>query len=118
MEFGHDVAVRLIRSSRFSEKSTGYIAMGIMLNEKSDALLFSNCMDAIKMDLTCGNEANESLALSTLGNMGIPDLAKELSPAVINKAFSDEKGCPDGVKKKACMCLLSFMRREKSIFDQ
>lgn len=48
VDFGHDVAVSLINCQKFSDKVTGYIAIGIMLNEQSDSALFTNCMDSIK----------------------------------------------------------------------
>jgi AP-2 complex subunit alpha len=111
------VAINLINASKFTDKTTGYIAMGIMLNEKTDFALFSGCIDQIKRDLVSNNEACEALALSTLGNIGSADLAKELSPAVIHKALSDDRQTTVGVRKKACLCLLSFLRREKSIYD-
>lgn len=36
VDFGHEESLNLINSGKFSEKCTGYIATGIMLNEKSD----------------------------------------------------------------------------------
>ena len=89
-----------------------------MLNEKSDSSLFYNCLDTMKQDLVSGNEVREALALSTLGNIGSPYLAQELAPAVIHKTLSENRSCPLYVKKKACMCLLSFLRREKQIYDK
>jgi len=62
-----------------------------MLNEKSDSSLFINCIETIKHDLICGNEVFEALALSTLGNIGSPELAREMSPAVVHKAFTDDR---------------------------
>lgn len=118
IDFGHDVAVGLINQPKFTDKSTGYIAIGIMLNERTDFSVFQNCIEAIKSDLTSGNESNEALALSTLGNIGSADLARELSPAILHKAFTDDKITPINVKKKACMCLLSFLRRYRQIYDQ
>lgn len=75
IDFGHSEAVSLINQTRFSEKTTGYIAIGIMLNEKTDFSLFYNCTDTIKADLVSGNEVFEALAISTLGNIGSPQLA-------------------------------------------
>jgi len=75
VDFGHDESLNLINAGKFSEKCTGYIATGIMLNEKSDPLLFERVLNAIKVDLTCGNEICEALALSTVGNIGSQDLA-------------------------------------------
>jgi AP-2 complex subunit alpha len=91
IDFGHAEAITLINQSKFSDKTTGYIAIGIMLNEKSDSGLFHNCIQTMKHDLMCGNEVFEALALSTLGNIGSPDLAKEMSPAVIHKAFTEDR---------------------------
>ena len=111
------MAVNLINQPKFTDKSTGYIAIGIMLNEKTEYTVFANCIDAIKSDLTSGNESNEALALSTLGNIGSGDLARELSPAILHKVFTDDRTIPINVKKKACMCLLSFIRHDKNIYD-
>ena len=36
VDFGHEEALNLINAAKFTEKCTGYIATGIMLNEKSD----------------------------------------------------------------------------------
>jgi AP-2 complex subunit alpha len=70
IDFGHLEAVSLINQSKFSEKTTGYIAIGIMLNEKTDFGMFYNCIETIKQDLVSGNEVFEALAISTLGNIG------------------------------------------------
>jgi AP-2 complex subunit alpha len=70
VDFGHDVAVSLINCPKFSDKVTGYIAIGIMLNEQADSTLFANCLDSIKSDLMSGHDVREALALSTLGNIG------------------------------------------------
>jgi AP-2 complex subunit alpha len=44
VDFGHDVAVSLINCHKFGDKVTGYIAIGIMMDEQTDADLFINCM--------------------------------------------------------------------------
>lgn len=118
IEFGHTEAVSLINQSKFTEKTTGYIAIGIMLSEKSDFGLFINCMDTIKQDLVSGNEVYEALALSTLGNIGSPQLAQELSPCILHKALSDSRLITTQVRKKACICLLSFLRRNRAIYNE
>lgn len=117
-DFGHDVAISLINCPKFSDKVTGYIAIGIMLNEHADGTLFTNCMDSIKNDLTSGHDVREALALGTLGNIGSPVLAKELGACVVSKALSDNRSVPIYVRKKACLCLLSFLRRNKNLYDR
>ena len=116
VDFGHDIAVSLINCPRLQDKVTGYIAIGIMLDEKSDSNIFVNCIDTIKQDLVCGNDVREALALGTLGNMAPPSIATELAPAVIHKSLQENRSTPVYVRKKACMCLLSLMRRQKLIY--
>lgn len=89
VEFGHEEALNLINAMKFSEKCTGYIATGIMLNEKSDQKLFDRVINALKQDLICGNEVCEALALATVGNIGSLELANELSEIVVQKAFNE-----------------------------
>jgi vesicle coat complex subunit len=75
-------------------------------------------MNAIKSDLTCGNEVCEALALATVGNIGSVELANELSEVVMNKAFDERRGTPVYVRKRACLTLLSFFKRNRSIYNQ
>ena len=91
--------------------------MGIMLDEKADPALFTNCLETIKQDLTCGSEVKEALALSTLGNMAPASMAIELAPAVIHKSLQENRSTPLYVRKKACMCLLALLRRQKLIYQ-
>lgn len=115
VEFGHEEALNLINAQKFTEKSTGYIAIGIMLNEKSNFALFERVINAIKTDLNCGNQVCEGLALATLGNIGFSELVPELSHIVVEKAF--DKDTNSYVRKRAIMCLLSFLKRNKSIYE-
>ena len=115
VEFGHEEALALINAQKFTEKSSGYIGIGIMLNEKSNFELFARVINAVKTDLNCGNEVCEGLALATLGNIGFPDLVPELAPIVVDKAFGRDTN--SYVRKRAILCLLSFFRRNRSIYD-
>jgi vesicle coat complex subunit len=75
-------------------------------------------MNAIKSDLTCGNEVCEALALATIGNIGSVELANELGEIVMYKAFDERRGTPIYVRKRACLTLLSFFRRSRTVFHQ
>jgi len=86
-----------------------------MLNEKSNFNLFERVLNAIKTDLGCGNEVCEGLALATLGNIGFPQLVPDLAPIVVEKTFAQNTN--SYVRKRSIMCLLSFFRRDKSIYD-
>ena len=70
------------------------------------------------MDLTCGNEVCEALALATVGNIGSTELANELSDIVIQKAFNEARSCPVYVRKRACLTLLSFFKRNRAIYHE
>lgn len=70
----------------------------------------------MKSDLTCGNEVCEALALATIGNIGSIELSNELSDIVAHKAFDEKRGTPVYVRKRACLALLSFFKRSKTIF--
>ena len=118
VDFGHEEALNLINAAKFTEKCTGYIATGIMLNEKSDQKVFDRVINAIKVDLTCGNEVCEALALSTVGNIGSVELATELSDIVAQKVFNESRGTPVYVRKRAALTLLAFFKRNRSIFNQ
>ena len=118
VDFGHEESLNLINAVKFTEKCTGYIATGIMLNERSDQKLFDRVMNAIKADLTCGNEVCEALALATIGNIGSVELANDLADVVIQKAFNEQRSTPIYVRKRACLTLLSFFKRNRAIFNQ
>jgi len=117
VDFGHEESLNLINAAKFSEKCTGYIATGIMLNEKSDQKLFDRVLNAIKQDLTCGNEVCEALALATIGNIGSVELANALADIVVHKAFDERRGTPVYVRKRACLTLLAFLKRNKGIYN-
>lgn len=74
-------------------------------------------MNAIKQDLTCGNEVCEALALATIGNIGSIELSKQLASVVAMKAFDERRGTPIYVRKRACLTLLSFFKRDKGIYN-
>lgn len=115
VQFGHEEALNLINAQKFTEKSAGYIAIGIMLNEKSNYALFERVIEAVKTDLQCGNEVCEGLALATLGNIGFAELVPELAPIVIQKTFNPQEN--SYVRKRAIICLLSFFRRNRTIYN-
>lgn len=65
--FGHMEAVRLMAGSTPSEKLIGYLAMTVLLNEKSDLLLLTT--HTVFRDLTSGVDLNRALALTATANM-------------------------------------------------
>lgn len=51
IDFGHIESANLINSLRFSEKYTGYIATGMLVNEQ-DAEIFKIVANSIRSDLS------------------------------------------------------------------
>jgi AP-2 complex subunit alpha len=119
VDFGHLEALNLINAEKYSEKCTGYIATGVMLNERnSDPELLEMVINSIQTDLRCGNEVYESLALSTIANIGAVEFAKALGPAVQRLAFAEDYRPSYFIQKKACLCLYSFFKRNRDIFNR
>lgn len=119
VDFGHLEALNLINAAKYSEKCTGYIATGIMLNEMNvDSELLEMVINSIQTDLRCGNEVFESLALSTVANIGAKEFAKSLGPAVQRLAFAEDYKPSYFIQKKACLCLYSFFKRNRDIFKR
>lgn len=119
VDFGHLEALNLINAAKYSEKCTGYIATGIMLNEmNADPELLEMVINSIQTDLRCGNEVYESLALSTIANIGATEFAKTLGPAVQRLAFAEDYKPSYFIQKKACLCLYSFFKKNRDIFNR
>lgn len=51
VDFGQEVAASLINSPKFTEKYTGYIATGILVNEK-EVNIHKTIANSIRMDLS------------------------------------------------------------------
>ena len=102
VDFGHLEALNLINNAKYSEKCTGYIATGIMLNENNtDPELLEMVMNSIQTDLKCGNEVYESLALSTIANIGAAEFAEYLHKPVQRLAFAENYKPSYFIQKKA-----------------
>ena len=79
VDFGHIEALNLINSSKFSEKCAGYIATGLIMNEKNvNGDHIELVMNSIRTDLMSGNEVYESLALATVANLGCKEFSDGL----------------------------------------
>lgn len=119
VDFGHLEALNLINASKYSEKCTGYIATGIMLNEmNADSDLLEMVINSIRTDLSCGNEVYESLALSTVANIGATEFVRALGPSVQRLAFSEDYKPSYFIQKKACLCLYSFFKKNHEIYNR
>ncbi|XP_028328631.1 AP-1 complex subunit gamma-like 2 isoform X2 [Gouania willdenowi] len=103
--FGQMECVRMIASSRYSEKRVGYLGAMMLLDEKQDAsLLITN---SIKNDLSHSNQYVQSLALCTLACMGSAEMCRDLAPEIDRLLRASNSY----IKKKAALCAVHIVRK-------
>lgn len=86
VDFGHLEAVKLISSTKYSEKQIGYLAVTLFLNEKNDLLHL--VVNSIKKDMLDSNELFNSLALHCIANVGGREIGEALSADVARLLLS------------------------------
>jgi len=107
VEFGHMAAIQLITSNKFSEKTCGYMACTLLLNEKHELLTL--ICNSIQKDLEPNNEYAQCLALACVGNLGGMQFAESLATQVQTVLLNP--GSRPAVRKKAALCLLRLFRK-------
>ena len=126
VDFGHSEVLMLVKSSKFSEKQVGYVALSLLLRG-SDPLL-SSVVNTIRSDLVSGgapshakssgngshNDTAQSLALCSIANISGLELIQALHVEVQHNLVS-KKSSPN-VKKKSALCLLSLVRTSPNLF--
>ncbi|KAM8851393.1 AP-1 complex subunit gamma-like 2 [Spinachia spinachia] len=107
--FGQMECVRMIASSRYSEKRVGYLGAMMLLDEKQDAsLLITN---SIKNDLAHSNQYVQSLALCTLACMGSAEMCRDLAPEIDRLLRASNSY----IKKKAALCAVHIVRKVQEL---
>ncbi|KAI9220665.1 adaptin N terminal region-domain-containing protein [Blastocladiella britannica] len=113
IDFGHVEAANLLASPKYKEKAMGYLAVTLLFNEASDAVML--VVNAFKKDLDSDSDTVNCLALNAIANLGGPQLAESLGPEVAKKLLLATGS--SFVKKKAALCLLKLYRRHPSAFQ-
>ena len=103
----------LMSSSKYSEKQMGYLALSIMLRDRSD--IPAMVLPIMRKDLASLNESDTCLALQLVSGMSMPDLAKALGEEVLKLLISPTSSVH--VRKKAALTALSFFRLDPLFVD-
>ena len=107
VDFGLAEAMRLLVSTKYSEKQMGYLAISLLLGD-SDKFT-KTIADSIRMDLNCQNELFNCMALNFIANVGNQSLS-EIFIGDIFELFSAAM-CLEVVQQKAGLCLLRIYRK-------
>nr|PVC53096.1 gamma adaptin [Theileria orientalis] len=104
--FGQVECIKLIASSKFYDKRTGYLALNLLLNEDSEVLMLAT--NSIKIDLNDPNPYVREMALRALANVGTNEMLRELQYEIeANMAHN-----VPNIRKKATVCTVRMLRKE------
>ncbi|UKJ89515.1 gamma adaptin [Theileria orientalis] len=104
--FGQVECIKLIASSKFYDKRTGYLALNLLLNEDSEVLMLAT--NSIKIDLNDPNPYVREMALRALANVGTNEMLRELQYEIeVNMAHN-----VPNIRKKATVCTVRMLRKE------
>jgi len=116
IDFGYFESANLINCPKFSEKYSGYVATGILVNENNTDL-YKTITNSIQADLLGSNEINQSLALAMIGSLAPQELVENLHGEVAKIALSENTRYSLFVRKKAILCLLRIYRKYREKFN-
>ncbi|XP_041436118.1 AP-1 complex subunit gamma-1 isoform X2 [Xenopus laevis] len=109
--FGQMECLKLIASSKFTDKRIGYLGAMMLLDERQDAhLLITNSM---KRDLEHSSPVIKGLALCTLACLGSTEMCRDLAGEV-EQLLQNSTG---HVKKKAVLCAVHIIRKVPELVE-
>ena len=112
VDFGVIEAIALLALSGYAEKSCGYLAVTLLLDEEHDMMQL--VINSVRRDLVTSGDTlcpeYQCLALAMLSNLGAGPFMEELCPLVTQLLVNESKQTPDYVQKKAALCLVNMNR--------
>ena len=121
VDFGHMEFISLLSSTKFQEKSVGYMAVSLLLRPTDEMMTL--VVNSMRNDIVGPYHHGKTLALAALANIGGVDLAEALSADVqrlITAPIEQNQHSglrPEGyesnrtlLSKKAALCLLRLFR--------
>ena len=103
--FGQMECLKLIASHKFPEKRIGYLGLMLLLDEETEVLMLVT--NSLKNDLNHANQFIVGQALCALGDIGSPDMCRDLASEVEKLLASNNQY----IRKKACLALLRIVRK-------
>lgn len=113
VDFGHLECVKLINSTKLSEKQMGYIALSVLINE--DHELVHMVINSVQKDLDGMDEMHNCLALHLVATVGSEMMGSELNHDVYKLLISPTSST--FVRKKASLALLRLFRKNPNIVE-
>lgn len=110
--FGQMECVKLIATTTFPEKRIGYLALMVLLDERTEVLMLVTNM--MKNDMNQKNQYIAALALSALGNVGSVEMCRDVAPDVERLMGSGNAY----IRKKAALCAIRIIRKVPELAEQ
>ncbi len=103
--------VNLLASNKFTDKRIAYVALCVIMDEKSEVLLLTS--HTIKKDLESTNQYIAATALNAIGEVATPDMCRDTSPEVLKLLTNNNPY----IKKKAALALSKIIRKCPELLD-
>lgn len=109
--FIHISCVNLLASNKYSDKRIAYVALCVLMDEKSEVLLLTS--HSIKKDLESSNQYIAATAMNAIGEVATPDMCRD-SAAEIVKHMTNPNPY---LKKKAALAASKIVRKCPELID-